>query len=80
MLRPTRADNFKPESVDPTKPGSIEIKKAKEEGGPSSVNVTRPSTQVCCGRLRQTLQGSYDVQRRMRPVSTTLAKNGRRET
>ncbi|EIW61799.1 uncharacterized protein TRAVEDRAFT_44622 [Trametes versicolor FP-101664 SS1] len=37
--------NFKPESVDPTKPGSIEIKKAKEEGGPSSVNVTRPSTQ-----------------------------------
>ncbi|OJT13391.1 hypothetical protein TRAPUB_10157 [Trametes pubescens] len=36
--------NFKPESVDPTKPGSIEIK-AKEEEGHSSVRVTRPSTQ-----------------------------------
>ncbi|KAI0676780.1 RNA polymerase II transcription elongation factor-domain-containing protein [Trametes maxima] len=37
--------NFKPESVDPTKPGSIEVKKPKEEGGPTSVSVTRPSTQ-----------------------------------
>ncbi|KAI0829367.1 RNA polymerase II transcription elongation factor-domain-containing protein [Trametes gibbosa] len=37
--------NFKPESVDATKPGSIEIKRAKEDGGPSSVNVVRPSTQ-----------------------------------
>ncbi|KAI0637723.1 RNA polymerase II transcription elongation factor-domain-containing protein [Trametes polyzona] len=36
--------NFKPESVDPTKPGSIEIKKPKE-GGPTNVNVVRPSTQ-----------------------------------
>ncbi|KAI0366353.1 hypothetical protein BV20DRAFT_971855 [Pilatotrama ljubarskyi] len=38
--------NFKPESVDPTKPGSIEVKKPKEEGGPISVNVVRPSTQT----------------------------------
>ncbi|KAI0771518.1 hypothetical protein BD413DRAFT_549163 [Trametes elegans] len=40
-----RADNFKPESVDPTKPGSIEVRKPKDEAGPTSVNVVRPSTQ-----------------------------------
>ncbi|KAI9001125.1 RNA polymerase II transcription elongation factor-domain-containing protein [Trametes punicea] len=37
--------NFKPESVDPTKPGSIEVKKPKDEAGLTSVNVVRPSTQ-----------------------------------
>ncbi|CDO74118.1 hypothetical protein BN946_scf185043.g168 [Trametes cinnabarina] len=37
--------NFKPESVDPTKPGSIEVKRPRDEAGPTSVNVVRPSTQ-----------------------------------
>lgn len=37
------ADNFKPESIDPTKPGTIEVKKGKEK---TSVTVERASTQV----------------------------------
>ncbi|KAF8121336.1 RNA polymerase II transcription elongation factor-domain-containing protein, partial [Boletus edulis] len=35
--------NFKPESIDPDKPGSIEVKRTKES---TSVTVERPSAQV----------------------------------
>lgn len=38
------ADNFKPESIDLSKPGNIETRKTKD--GQSSVTVTRPSSQV----------------------------------
>ncbi|KAI0334851.1 hypothetical protein GY45DRAFT_1431340 [Cubamyces sp. BRFM 1775] len=37
--------NFKPESVDSTKPGTIEVNKPKDEGGPAQVHIVRPSTQ-----------------------------------
>ncbi|KAI0662967.1 RNA polymerase II transcription elongation factor-domain-containing protein [Cubamyces menziesii] len=37
--------NFKPESVDPTKPGTIEVNKPKDEGGSAQVHIVRPSTQ-----------------------------------
>lgn len=45
-------DNFKPESIDPTKPGTIEVKKGKEK---TSVTVERASTQVSCLRLASSL-------------------------
>ena len=37
-------DNFKPESIDLSKPGTIEARQTKD--GPTSVSVVRPSTQV----------------------------------
>ena len=48
-------DNFKPESINPDKPGSIDVKRTKES---TSVTVERPSTQVrayfVVGRLATT--------------------------
>lgn len=38
------SDNFQPESIDPSKPGSIEVKKGKDS---TSVTVARACTQVC---------------------------------
>ncbi|KAM5532728.1 hypothetical protein V8D89_013620 [Ganoderma adspersum] len=37
--------NFKPESIDVTRSGTIETRRPKEEGGPSTVTVVRPSQQ-----------------------------------
>ncbi|KAI1792991.1 RNA polymerase II transcription elongation factor-domain-containing protein [Ganoderma leucocontextum] len=37
--------NFKPESIDVTRSGTIETQRPKEEGGPSTVTVVRPSQQ-----------------------------------
>ncbi|RDX53052.1 hypothetical protein OH76DRAFT_1399645 [Lentinus brumalis] len=37
--------NFKPESVDTTKAGTIEVRKSKDEAGSSGATIVRPSTQ-----------------------------------
>lgn len=36
-------DNFKPESIDPDRPGSVEVRRGKDS---TSVTLERPSTQV----------------------------------
>lgn len=54
----TFSDNFKPESVDTTKAGTIEVKKSKDEAGSSGATVVRPSTQVGHATFSKTTSSS----------------------
>ena len=54
LIRSIPIDNFKPESVDTSRPGTVETKRSKDEAGPSSVTVVRPSQQVRCRAINQT--------------------------
>lgn len=66
-------DNFKPESIDVTRSGTIETRRPKEEGGPSTVTVVRPSQQVRHRMMNRTPTLSLNLAcGRMTPVSASL--------